>query len=256
MDRQIYWRLRSLSQQIWQAGRIRDLSLEMSILTTMTDGMDQSKLRTPRFSYAQRWAKNMEKLFRPACHLTGTWLHGLRLFFRISDEDQKKDSQTQIENLMLALSALRQSVGQLPLHWHLQQDNCYREGKNQYVLSMMVLLVILGVFRVTSMGFLRTGHSHEDLDQCFGQLARLLRSKAFNSANELVEVIRRASEAPAASAQAEKAESRIGGGSRVTVCKLDEVSKWRDWVDQLGMSFKGLRIPALFTSMFTAHPFG
>ena len=33
------------------------------------------------------------------------------------------------------------------------------------------------------MGYLRTAHSHEDVDQAFGQLARLLIGKAIPSAD-------------------------------------------------------------------------
>ena len=142
---------------------------------------------------------------------------------------------------MMGLDSLRRSVSQLPLKWHLQQDNCPREGKNQYVFCFLLACVILGVFRSTSAGFLRTGpgHSHEDVDQCFGQLAKLIQGRTFDTANEIVDLIAKAAK-PAAGNNTASA-SRIRGGGRVHVSKLDEVCCWKDWVAQLGISFRGLR---------------
>ena len=82
----------------------------------------------------------------------------------MSDEDLKKDSETQIEALLLALSEVfSECNGQLPMGLHVQQDNTCREGKKQFFSSAMILLVVLGVFRWTAMGFLRMGHSYPAL---------------------------------------------------------------------------------------------
>ena len=52
---------------------------------------------------------------------------------------------------------------------HLQQDNTSREGKNQYIIRFAIMLILLGVFRWVTLGFLRTGHSHDNIDQLFAQ---------------------------------------------------------------------------------------
>ena len=90
-------------------------------------------------------------------------IHGHSFSFHVANEDVKKDSVTQAELLFLNLSSLLETHAKLPLILHLQQDNCYREGKNQYVCAAMILLVVLGVFRATCLGFLRTGHSESDI---------------------------------------------------------------------------------------------
>ena len=91
LDRQTYWKLRSLSQDLWRVTRPWSaLPLEMSCLTTIADGMDQSKLKVPRLGYAKRFSKSMEQLFRPRCHLAAAWFPGYKLFLFLSDEDLKK----------------------------------------------------------------------------------------------------------------------------------------------------------------------
>ena len=135
-----------------------------------------------------------------------------------------------MECLSLALSEVLQSHGKLPLSFHLQQDNCYREGKNNYMIAWCLMLVILGIVRFSSLGFLRTSRSHEDIDQAFGQVARLLMGKVISSADELVAILN----------DGVTSESRIRGSS-AEASKLDEVANWKDFTQQLGLSFKGLR---------------
>jgi hypothetical protein len=56
------------------------------------------------------------------------------------DEDVKKKSETQIEVLTRTLSdALENAGGVMPLGLHLQQDNCVREGKNQWMMGLQLI---------------------------------------------------------------------------------------------------------------------
>ena len=135
-------------------------SLSSSLLCCIADGMDQSKFRCPKVK--GRPSKALEALYGPTLHCSGFWIHGHQLRFSICNEDVRKDSTTQLELLFLALSSLREHHSKLPLVLHLQQDNCFREGKNQFVAAAMILLVILRVFKATACGFLRTGHSAFD----------------------------------------------------------------------------------------------
>ena len=240
LDRQHYWNLRALSRNFFsqqmQLSRVLQTDLSSSILTVIMDGMDQAKLRVPRHGY-QRVTKTVEKVFRPALHLAATWLHGVKLHMAVTDEDIKKNSDTQQEMLTRALCSLLKQCTSLPLGFHLQQDNCFREGKNQFVANFMIMLVALGVFRWTSMGYLRTAHSHEDVDQAFGQLARLLIGKAIPSADGMVNLINEVTayhEGPSSSG------GRIRG-SDSEAYKLDEVTCWKAWGYQTGISLKGLR---------------
>ena len=241
LDRQQYWSIRALSRHFFSQSlhftrKYLQTDLRSSILCLIQDGMDQAKLRVPRFGY-NRISKAVEKLYRPALHLVGSWIHGWKLNIAISDEDVKKNSETSIEMIVLSLSDLLASSTSLPLSFHLQHDNTYREGKNRFMLNFLLLLVILGIFRVTSMGFLRTSHSHEDIDQCFGQIARLLMGKRCCSAKEMVTLI---ADATMNSRNNGEHHGRIRG-SLVESFKLDEVTAWKEFVAQTGLRFKGLR---------------
>ena len=240
-DRQFYWNLRSLSRHYFSQlmhfnRRLASAStVSSSILTIIQDGMDQAKLRLPRWGYGTL-SKAATKLFRPAAHLAASWVHGFRLNLFLSDENMKKNSETSIEHLCLSLEHLFSQCSSLPLTLHLQQDNCYREGKNKFVVRFLLLLQILGVFRFTAMGFLRTSHSHDDVDQVFGQIARLLMGKACQSASDMISLLEHSIEQGLDSQQAGRLR-----GSVATVAKLDQVSCWKEFGAQVGVSFKGLR---------------
>ena len=97
--------------------------------------MDQAKFRVPRL-LNDRKSKRLEALFRPALHVVGSWLHGHILNLAITDEDLKKDSETQAEVILRTLGDAWEAAGfELPLGIHLQQDNCYRECKNTYIIG-------------------------------------------------------------------------------------------------------------------------
>lgn len=129
-----------------------------SVLCCIIDGMDQAKFRCPKLR--TRPSKYVEALYRPTLHCSGVWIHGAQFSFHVANEDVKKDSTTQLETLFLNLSMLLDSHTQLPLVLRVQQDNCFREGKNQYVCAAMILVVVLKVFRASCLGYLRTGHSN------------------------------------------------------------------------------------------------
>ena len=121
-------------------------SVASNTLCINIDGMDQSKFRVPRVGRISQ-PKMLQALFRPTLHVTGSWAHGHRLSLWVSDEDLRKDSTTQQEVLSRTLTDVYQRFGSLPMGCCLQQDNCYREGKNRHIVSHMVLLVALRCFR-------------------------------------------------------------------------------------------------------------
>lgn len=241
LDRAAYWQLRAQSRQYFAeslrfAGLLQRSKLASSVLCIIQDGMDQAKLRLPRRGYRQS-SKAWSKIFRPACHLVGTFIHGFRLNLNLSDEDQKKNSETSIELVARALSEVVEMFGSLPYHIHLQQDNCYREGKNTYMLNFILLLKVLGVCGYASLGFCRVGHSHEDIDQCFGQISRLLMGKSMDTPEEVLAIL---AEATGSGNPTDTTGRRIRG-SQAAVSKLDEVCCWKKFVQQTGVRFKGIR---------------
>ena len=238
--------------------------------------MDQAKFRLPKLT--SRPSKAMEVLYRPTLHVVGCWFQGARLGFYISNEEVRKDSCTQLEVIFRSLSDLVQEHGQLPLTFHLQQDNCYREGKNQFVASAMILLVACKVFRATTLGYLRSGHSrwsplrsfkqafhlqenavleysparnealkmrsagHEDIDQAFGQLASMICTSSFETPEALVDLIN----GGAGTRKRHRLRSQ-----HVFAQQMDEVARWKDWTAQLGIKIKGMS--SLTSSISTFH---
>ena len=62
-------------------------------------------------------------------------------------------------------------------HLHVQLDNTASPNKNNIIFLWMGLLVICGIVKTCTANFLRTGHTHEDVDQMFGEIANWLWKK-------------------------------------------------------------------------------
>ena len=92
-------------------------------------------------------------------------MQGAFLDIRVSDEDMMCDSCSQLEGISLVLDKALSRFGSLPLGLHLQQDNCIREAKNTHIANFMIMLIMLGIFKWCVLGYLRKGHTHENIDQ-------------------------------------------------------------------------------------------
>ena len=135
-------------------------NVALSLACVIEDGMDQCKFKVPRLRSICRQSKLFQRLFRPTLHLSACWLHGYCIRVFVTDQDVKKDSSAQIEQLVRTLSDTLVAIGDLPQGLSWQQDNTYREGKNQFTMAFGCLCVALGVMRHFQAAFLRTGHSH------------------------------------------------------------------------------------------------
>ncbi len=72
------------------------------------------------------------------------------------------------------------NVGTKPLSNNLllQMDNYVKDNKNRHLLAFLSLITTRDVFEeVKFMGFLVIGHTHEDIDGCFGYLSKKLRKQ-------------------------------------------------------------------------------
>jgi hypothetical protein len=56
-------------------------------------------------------------------------------------------------------------------------DNCVKDNKNWHLLAFLSLLMARDVFEEVKLGFLVVGHTHEDIDGCFGYLSKKLRDE-------------------------------------------------------------------------------
>ena len=248
LDRQCYWQHRSTShasfQQLMEMGsKMISGSIHSSAITVIQDGMDQAKFRVPRLNPQLRASKLSQRLYRPVLHILCSWAHGAQMTFFVSHEDQPKDSVTSMEALSRMLSDLTNQHGTLPLTLHIQHDGTPREAKNQFFMAYVLLLTALQVFRQTTVSFLRPGHSHEDIDQIFSQVAAMMSHSSFSTPDDLLELLNGTcqSDNPGHAARLKKQKFQK---IRASACMLDQAADWKSWVAVAGMKLKGLRLLA------------
>jgi len=56
-------------------------------------------------------------------------------------------------------------------------DNYVKDNKNHYLLAYLSLLIARDVSEEVKLGFLVVGHTHEDIDGCFGYLSKNLKEQ-------------------------------------------------------------------------------
>lgn len=200
--------------------------LRGSRLTFMADGMDQAKFCFPRHPALR--SKLFANFQKPKAHVSGLWMHGRGLIFGVSTPDLAKDASYSLELLSHGLTQLEKSgVSLSESHLTLTCDNTSRELKNNVTIQWMSMMVSKGflgfasknicssvgiqqlrsisartfasgwlafsrgLLRCCTMQHLRSGHSHEDLDQAFGRLAAFLvrRGRCFETVPDFGEII-------------------------------------------------------------------
>lgn len=179
-DRAEYWRRRAASR------------LGGADVTIIADSMDQAKFAYPRGDVFR--SKDLGSFQRPRAHITGVIAHGHLTLFSVSSQDLRKDSNTMVELVSHTLTLLSQRGYNLrKCSLSVQCDNTTRELKNNPMMKYLCYLVSNSVVAKASLCALRTGHSHEDIDQLFGQLARFLATKARVAATpeDFVDIIQR-----------------------------------------------------------------
>jgi hypothetical protein len=56
-------------------------------------------------------------------------------------------------------------------------DNCVKNNKNRHLLVFLSLLTARDVFEEVKLGFLVVGHTHKDINGCFGYLSKKLEGR-------------------------------------------------------------------------------
>ena len=110
---------------------------------------------------------------------------------------------------------------------------CRCDCKNQWVFALSALLTASGNFKVCFNQYLRTGHSHADVDAMFGTWARHL---ALQPTLETPEHVMRC------------LQSEFGKDTQFE--KLDYVRDWRAFLNACRVEFSGMG-----GSELTAHSF-
>jgi hypothetical protein len=201
------------------------LSLSISRICIIIDGVDQAKFRIPRVLVKTH---ALDKLLRPALHLQGAWCHGFGYHLAVSDADMRKDTNNNVEVIARLLSHIAVSHRGLPLGMHLQQDNTSRECKNSLILRFACKLVALGIFRWVTLAYLITGHTHENIDATFGQLTVKIAALEFDDDTTLINLLLQLLR-----------QLGVDNDSRIAskAYKIDEAANWVEWWDELQLIF-------------------
>ena len=169
-DRGVYWATRAQS-------RLRQLLPNGHItLSCIIDGIDHSKFRFPRSMVSL--SKDMSSFIRPCMDMIACICHGYGLWLIQTLPFVAKDSSLTCDILTHVLHCL--SVDGLDcrsVDLRLQSDNTVRETKNNGTLRWLSMLI--GSHRLArgELRCLSTGHSHEDVDQCFSVVSNYIQKE-------------------------------------------------------------------------------
>ena len=161
LDRAQYWANRARSR------------MRADEVCCIADGMDQAKFAVPRHGNLK--SKQLDGFQRPRLHVAALIMHGHHILVSVSEPNLRKDANTSLELVGHSLSKLQATGWDLTrTTYRLQFDNTTRELKNNVTLRFFSSLISSSKLFAVYLECLRTGHSHEDIDQLFGVLARHL----------------------------------------------------------------------------------
>lgn len=130
-------------------------------MSIIIDGMDQGKCLIP---YAGRMDNFTHALHQ---HITGVKEHGVGLTIYRTTETVGKGANMTIYCILDRLEKFNQRHHYYPETLYVQLDGG-PENANKYVLAMLELLVVKRICKEVWYTRLPTGHTHEDIDGCFG----------------------------------------------------------------------------------------
>lgn len=165
LDRSLYWEKRGLSR----LGQCFEVTL-------IIDSMDQQKFSYPRGETYK--AKDLSTFVRPRSHVTAVLCHGHFVLITVAEHNLPKNANCMTEILGHSLTLLRRKgLDTTKLRLRIHSDNTVRECKNNIVLSWLGSLTGRGLIAGGALACLRSGHSHEDVDQAFGNLSYFMARK-------------------------------------------------------------------------------
>ena len=161
--------------------------------------------------------KELAGFQKAKCHVSCLLAHGRCCVYFVSNPDTKKDGNASTEMLSFVMGVLARQGLHLPsTHLICQHDNTSREFKNHNGLRWCVSQVSAGNLASITCQFLRTGHTHEDIDQQFGRLGRWMqRYRDIQTPSEIADVISNY-----------LAEAKLPFESERLVVNMDTVRDW------------------------------
>jgi hypothetical protein len=182
-------------------------------LSMCVDAMDQSKTFLP---WIWPFTKAIAALMRMKTHITGVLMNCQKVpcLLFVDYADIPHDPNLTCFVILQSLLAL-EALGPLPPVLNLQLDNTCRENKNWCLFTFLGVLVLIGVFKEINVKFLPVGHTHEDIDAVFSQIAKKLRRAIVKTVSGLVNILK-------------CAFTKFGRSPDVRI--VDEVPNVREWL--------------------------
>ena len=200
------------------------------VLKVVIDGMDQAKFKCPRNLAS---SAELECLWRPQLHVVGAIVHGHVEAYYIMDADLAKDANMNCTVLsrtfdVVHVKASKPGSGHaLPRNLIVSADNTARESKNQHFANFSGYLVGTERFDCVENQFLKTGHTHNELDQRFSSVATALsRAPSLEDKEEFAEWIR--------------SKVKPAAGRTLHVEVLDTTYDFQSWFYGLDAKISGL----------------
>jgi hypothetical protein len=144
-------------------------------MSGIIDGMDQGHCRCPYKGTQNSFSNPLKQ------SLTGFLEHGHGLTIYRTIETVTKGANLTLYFILAQLEYWKnRHDGNYPDEFYLQIDGG-SENANQYLLGMLELLVAKRLCRVIYVTRLPTGHTHEDIDACFGVIWSAFRHRPCES---------------------------------------------------------------------------
>ena len=142
-------------------------------MSIIIDGADQKNYALPYKCEKSHVVANARKT---KVGLMGVLAHGIGMYAYTYLPNVEAGSNATIDVLQRTLMKMSEEKGkQLPPTLFLQLDNTCRQNKSQHVKVFLAHLVEAGVFDRIVVSYLPVGHTHEDIDQCYGRMSIYLR---------------------------------------------------------------------------------
>lgn len=166
-DRLQYWRHRSDARLT-----AKNPGHQGGTISLICDSMDAAKHCFPRSNAMN--SKELGCWVRPKLSSTTLICHGFFINTYLSPPFLASNSSRSIEILGHGLNQLSSMCDLRSKHLKVQGDNCAKEMKSNGVLRFCALQVASHRVASAELGYLCSGHSHEDIDGLFSQMAQYI----------------------------------------------------------------------------------
>lgn len=139
-------------------------------MSIIIDGMDQSHCKVPYLGTQNSFSSPLKQC------ITGVKEHGYGVTLYRTIDTVRKGADLTIFCVLSQIESWKKRYKSYPEELYLQVDGG-SENANQYLLSMLELLVVKRMCRLVYYSRLPTGHTHEDIDACFALVWLCFRNK-------------------------------------------------------------------------------